>query len=235
MPEEQEIKKEIEQPVSTLRLEEPKQYNPHDAWQELMLRQQAEGTRRSVVRGDSPVVVPPIPDGVTMELKADKYGTVLAPKHRGKHIRFAFDKDGRLSTGHPHGRIKPHMNKNRMALKNFQTAVFRREYAAYEKEIRAEDAKDGKPFGGVTTEELAAITIRSMIMGQREFKKTRQQERAAQRARQKAARRINFGLVPGNADRTAHTAARHVDTLGLHAPDTRYFKPKAAEQAADGQ
>jgi hypothetical protein len=182
--------------------EAPK-FNPHVAWDALM-----RSIQQAKALGKSPAILEDIPTGYTMKLGKDKYGNVLVPALRGKYVRYAFDRYGRLSTGAPgRGRLRPHWNKTKLMIKDLGIELFRQGFTAYSDEMRAEDAKDGKPFQGITPEEFAPIAANAVKDAPRLFKKLRRAERKARRARQHVARRINFGLIPGNVDRRNHASA----------------------------
>lgn len=186
-----------------IKLEEaPVAYNPHADWERLIGGLRAAMMEALVKKGVSPVL-DPVP-GHTMALGADKYGNLAVPALRGRYVAFAFDKYGRLSTGKGKGRLKPHWNQRKLGIKSLAIDIFRTEYAAYEKQMRLEDEKDGKEFQGISPEEFAPIAARSMKLGGREFKRRRKAERHARRERQRVSARINFGLIPGNADKRAH-------------------------------
>jgi hypothetical protein len=128
----------------------------------------------------------------------DEFGRPL------RYLRYALDRYGRLSTGHKKGRIHKHWSKNQLAIKSRALEIFREKFSAYVDEMRREDAKDGKEFQGITSEEIAPIGAFAAKHGARQIRRNRRTERAARRARQKASRRVNFGLIQGNQARAAH-------------------------------
>lgn len=120
-----------------------------------------------------------------------------------RYIRYALDKNGMLATGKKHGRQRPHWNKKKLALKSLSIELFRREFAAYETAMRA--AK-GKEWDGMQEADLKIVATRVAVILPGEFKVARKAARTARHNRQRVARRINFGLIPGNSDRRAHAA-----------------------------
>lgn len=176
--------------------------DPHGAWAMMMQGLRTKLLAGAAMRGESPLV-DPIP-GYTMELGEDKYGKPVVPALRGKYVRYAFDRYGRLSLGHGKGRLKRHFTKTQLAMKSAAIEQFRAEYTAYESMMRIEDAKDGKAFQGVTEEEIMAFAPGATKRGVRAMRKQRRAEARAKRARQQASRKINFGMLPGNSDRRAH-------------------------------
>lgn len=189
----------------------PEARTPHTDWdavitgyREVLIKARAKAT------GQSPVT-DPIP-GVTMDLGTDKYGNISVPKLRGRYAidektkepRYALDRFVRLSLGKRHGRLRPHWNKARLALKSLSIETFRAEYQAHEDHLRMAATTVGQEFAGVPQDQLVKLAAHATKTAVREFRRRRFAARAARRTRQSVARRINFGIIPGNVDRRAH-------------------------------
>src|SRR5258708_3978322 len=115
-----------------------------------------------------------------------------------RYIRYALDKKGMLATGKQHGRRRPHWNKRKLALKSLSIELFRREFAAYEAARKGIYEKDGKKFDGMHAADIKILATRIAVILRGEFNAARPAARVAARNRQRVARRINFGLLPGN-------------------------------------
>jgi len=123
-----------------------------------------------------------------------------------KYVRYALNNKGMLATGKQHGRRKPHWNKRKLALKSLSIELFRREFVAYESAMREAYAKEGKEFDGMHEGDIKLLAVRINLILPGEFNARRTAARVAARNRQRTARRVNFGLLPGSADRRAHAA-----------------------------
>ena len=111
---------------------------------------------------------------------------------RGTYSRLALDAYGQLSLARPpRGRRKQRLNKRMLATKSYTLLVFQRELKKYMEHF-------GIPADKLTPEDLGKVAARSSVIAVKEIKANRLADRQARRARQKNARRVNFGIVPGN-------------------------------------
>lgn len=172
--------------------------------------------KTTAVLGDSKVAQEQwntLVDGIRAVLRKAKglpeEGIVTLPGDNlpSRYIRYALDKHGMLSTGNTRqGRRRKHWNKRKLALKSLSIELFRREFVAYENAMRDVYAKDGKEFDGMHEADIKLLATRINLILPGEFNARKAAARVAARNRQRTARRVNFGMLPGNSDRRAHAA-----------------------------
>lgn len=136
----------------------------------------------------------------------DTAAVVLPEGGTGKYIRYALDSHGRLSLGRRTGRLRPHWNKKRLAIKSLSLEIFKREAAAMIAALTQQAAEKGETFSGLTADMLGLIGVRATTLTARHFASNRRAVSRAADARQDVSRRVNHGLQQGNADRRAHAA-----------------------------
>jgi hypothetical protein len=136
----------------------------------------------------------------------DDAAVVLPEGGTGKYVRYALDSNGRLSLGRRHGRLLPHWNKKRLAIKSMSLEIFKREVAVMLDALKQDAAEKGVPFTGLTDDMLGLVGVRATTLTTRYFAGNRRAAAKATNARQDVSRRINHGLQAGNEDRRAHAA-----------------------------
>ena len=177
-------------------------FDPHAQWENLMqgVREVLWKERKNRIRSPLPDPIP----GYTDVVGVDKYGKPLVPKLYGKYVRYAFDRNGYLSTGKRSGRRNPHRSQTEKAIKNLCVETFKTEFAAFHK-VATE--RFGTAFVGVSPEEFALIAESATVEAKREYKRRLRAKRSAKNARNLSSRQINRGLIQGNKDKQAHSGA----------------------------
>lgn len=135
--------------------------------------------------------------------KLDEKAIIELPGDKFRYVKFALNRHGLYSMPRPKGKIKHHWSKRQLQLKDMALMLFRDLFMAYEKQLRVEQgaAYEGVPnaivqkLGELAARQASRAVLRNYRLG-----------RKGQRTRQKTARRINFGLLPGNARRDTHAA-----------------------------
>ena len=181
----------------------PKEYDPHADWYRLV------GTLREALTkqlaGKQSPVTNPIPKEAL-----DSYGRPLqyAKDPETKQPRYAYDAQGRLSLGTllRHGkRIKRHYSKKQLAVKELAMTGFGDRLRDLIGQLVLAAQKEGKEFEGIPASMMSTLANNANKAARRAFKVSRREERKQQRLRHRLSRRINFGLLAGNADRRAHS------------------------------
>lgn len=179
----------------------PKKYDPHADWDRLV------GTLREAIMkaraGKESPVINPIPNKAL-----DEYGRPLRyAKDKADQPRYAFDAQGRLSLGTllRHGkRIKRHYSKKQLAIKELALTGFKNRLRDLIGQLVLAAEKEGKEFEGIPANMMSTLANNANKEARRNYKRGRRAARYQARMRHRVSRRINFGLLAGNADRRAH-------------------------------
>ena len=125
----------------------------------------------------------------------------------GTYVRYAMNNQGQFALPKGRGRRKPHRKPRailfgRLVNHYFGVALT----GAYKKSV-----EDAKAAGKENPEPITQFIVRAaqefaIEQAQKSIKRHADVDRKARQARQKLSRRINFGLVAGNANHCAHAA-----------------------------
>lgn len=142
-------------------------------------------------------------------LKAD--AEVEMPEgETGRYIKYAYDNQGRFSLGKAKGRrLRPHQSPAAIELLRVTNFCLHQElgkvFKAMETAAKAE-GEDAKPSN---IDQIAFDKCRDKAFARAVdvIHRSKADAKKARRQRHRTARRINFGLIPGNARRDSHSAA----------------------------
>jgi len=151
-------------------------------------------------------------------LKAEE-AVVLPKGETGHYIKYAYDNQGRFSMGKGHGRrkvrttsLKAEMGRiysqfaNQLLTAGL-TAAFKRSKAEAEQASTPENKVEPKPITADKMKEIQTWAVtKAQKLTEEVMSAPAKAKAKAARKRHRLARRINFGLVPGNCQRAAHSA-----------------------------